>query len=115
MQVFITGATGYIGFAVAAALRRADYRVFGLARTQAKASRLERHEIQPVIGDLADPNSYAAVATECGVLIHTAFDYAANGVAKDTTTLETLLEAWRWSPPSEAGIHTSGPRAYAAT
>jgi nucleoside-diphosphate-sugar epimerase len=115
MQVFVTGATGYIGFAVAAALRRADYRVFGLARTQAKASRLERHEIQPVIGDLADPNSYAAVATECSVLIHTAFDYAANGVAKDKTTLETLLEAGRRGAQPKTVIYTSGVWVYGDT
>src|SRR5260370_41075783 len=108
MQVFITGATGDMGFAVAGALRRADYRVFGLARTQGEASRFERHEIQPVIGDLADPNSYAAVATECGVLIHTAFDYAANGVAKDKTTLETLLEAVLFDDTPTTEIYTSG-------
>src|SRR5947208_1352599 len=40
MQVLVTGATGYIGFAVAAALRRAGHRVLGLARSEAKARRL---------------------------------------------------------------------------
>jgi len=47
MQVFVTGATGYIGFAVATALRRHGHRVFGLARSDAKAGRLTRHEIEP--------------------------------------------------------------------
>jgi nucleoside-diphosphate-sugar epimerase len=115
MQVFITGATGYIGFGVAAALGRAGYRVFGLARNQAKASRLERHEIHPVIGDLADPSSYAAVAAECSVLIHTAFDYAANGVAKDKATLETLLEAGRRGAKPKTLIYTSGVWVYGDT
>jgi nucleoside-diphosphate-sugar epimerase len=112
MQVFITGATGYIGFAAAAALRRAGHRVFGLARTAAKAARLERHEIHPVIGDLAEPSSYAAVAAECSVLIHTAFDYAANGVAKDKTTLDTLLEAGRRGAKPKTVIFTSGAWVY---
>ena len=40
MQVFITGATGYIGFAVSAALRRHGHRVRGLTRNGAKAGRL---------------------------------------------------------------------------
>ena len=59
MQVFVTGATGYIGFAVATALRRHGHRVFGLARSDAKAARLTRHEIEPVIGDLSGPKTYA--------------------------------------------------------
>lgn len=115
MQVLVTGATGYIGFAVAAALRRAGHRVFGLARNQAKASRLERHEIQPVIGDLAEPTSYAAVAAECSVLIHVAFDYAANGVAKDKATLDTLLEAGRRGAQPKTVIYTSGVWVYGDT
>jgi nucleoside-diphosphate-sugar epimerase len=115
MQVFITGATGYIGFGVATALRRAGYRVFGLARTQAKASRLERHEIHPVIGELADPKTYADVAAECSVLIHTAFDYAANGVAKDKTALETLLATGRRGAQPKTLIFTSGAWVYGDT
>ncbi len=93
MQVFVTGATGYIGFAVSAALRRAGYRVWGLARSETKARRLAQHEIEPVIGDLADPKTYLDVASECALLVHTGFDYSANGVAKDRTAIDTLLEA----------------------
>ena len=95
MQIFLTGATGYIGFAVSAALRRHGHRVWGLARNEAKAARLARHEIEPVSGDLGDPKSYAGVAARCSVLIHTAFDYSAEGVAKDQLTIETLLDAGR--------------------
>jgi uncharacterized protein YbjT (DUF2867 family) len=57
MRVFVTGATGYVGFSVATALRRAGHRVWGLARSEAKARRLAQHEIEPVVGDLADPGS----------------------------------------------------------
>src|SRR2546430_12920862 len=39
MQVFVTGATGYIGVAVAAALRRAGHRVRGPGRGEAKGGR----------------------------------------------------------------------------
>src|SRR5437764_15203361 len=95
MQVLVTGATGYIGFAVAAALRRAGHRVLGLARSEAKARRLTQHEIEPVIGDLADPNTYREFASHCARLVHTAFDYAAGGVAKDSSAIETLREAGR--------------------
>src|SRR5881296_4654537 len=107
MQASITGATGYIGFAVSAALRRHGHRVGGLARNDAKAARLARHEIEPVIGDLADPKSYADVAARCSVLIHTAFDYSADGVAKNKLTIDTLLDAARRGAQPKTLVFTS--------
>src|SRR2546427_3768521 len=95
MQVFVTGATGYVGSSVATAFRRPGHRVWGLTRTEAKARWLEQHEIEPIVGDLADPKTYADVAAECAVLVHAAFEYSANGVAKDKKAIETLIEAGR--------------------
>jgi nucleoside-diphosphate-sugar epimerase len=115
MQVFVTGATGYIGFAVATALRRHGHRVWGLARNETKAARLGRHEIEPVIGDLSDPQSYAAVAARCSVLIHTAFDYAEGGVAKNKVTIDTLLDAARHGAEPKTVIFTSGAWVYGDT
>jgi nucleoside-diphosphate-sugar epimerase len=115
MQVFLTGATGYIGFAVATALRRHGHRVWGLARNETKAARLARHEIEPVIGDLSDPQSYAAVAARCSVLIHTAFDYAEGGVAKNKLTIDTLLDAARRGAAPKTIIFTSGAWVYGDT
>src|SRR5207247_780003 len=37
MQVFVTGATGYVGSSVATAFRRAGHHIWGLTRSQAKA------------------------------------------------------------------------------
>jgi nucleoside-diphosphate-sugar epimerase len=115
MQVFVTGATGYIGFAVSAALRRHGHRVWGLARNETKAARLARHEIEPVFGDLADPKSYADVAAHCSVLIHTAFDYSGDGVAKNKVTIETLLDAGRRGAQPKTVIFTSGAWVYGDT
>ncbi len=115
MQIFVTGATGYIGFAVAAALRRAGHRVRGLARSEAKARRLTQHEIDPVIGDLADPNTYLEVASDCAVLVHTAFDYAAGGLAKDKSAIDTLLEAGRRGAKPKTFVFTSGAWVYGDT
>jgi nucleoside-diphosphate-sugar epimerase len=114
MQVFVTGATGYIGFAVSAALRRHGHRVWGLARNETKAARLARHEIEPVIGDLSGPESYADVAAHCSVLIHTAFDYSSEGVAKNKLTIDTLLDAARRGEP-KTFIFTSGAWVYGDT
>jgi len=108
MQVFVTGATGYVGSSVATAFRRAGHRVWGLTRTEAKARWLEQHEIAPVVGDLADPKTYADVAAECAVLVHAAFEYSANGVAKDKQAIETLIEAGRRGAKPKTVILTSG-------
>jgi len=115
MQVFVTGATGYIGFAVSSALRRNGHRVWGLARNETKAARLARHEIDPVSGDLADPKTYADVAAHCSVLIHTAFDYSQGGVAKNKLTIETLLDAGRRGAQHKTVIFTSGAWVYGDT
>ena len=64
MKLFITGATGYIGFNVATTFRRAGYSVWGLTRSQEKASLLAGHEIQPVIGTLQEPDTFTALAAE---------------------------------------------------
>ncbi len=52
MQVFLTGATGYIGSLVAEKLQAAGHTVIDLARSSATATRLEKRQIVPFIGDL---------------------------------------------------------------
>src|SRR5712691_12541275 len=108
MQVFVTGATGYVGWSVATAFRRAGHRVWGLTRTEAKARRLAQQEIEPVVGELGDPKTYADVAAECAVLVHAAFEYSANGVAKDKQAIDTLMEAGRRGAKPKTVIFTSG-------
>lgn len=115
MRVFVTGATGYIGFAVATAFARAGHRVSGLVRNDAKAARLAAQEIEPVRGTLSEPASYAAVARESAVLIHTAFDYSADGVRTDKIAVSALLDACREAPEPRTLIFTSGAWVYGDT
>ncbi|MFZ0425003.1 MAG: NAD-dependent epimerase/dehydratase family protein [Xanthobacteraceae bacterium] len=54
MKVFITGANGFIGGAVASALRADGRKIRGLVRDQAKADAVAAFGIEPVIGTLDD-------------------------------------------------------------
>jgi nucleoside-diphosphate-sugar epimerase len=115
VKVFVTGATGYIGHAVAGAFRRAGYEVHGLCRTEEKARALSRGEIHPVLGDLTKPASYAGVALRCGVLVHAAADLAQGMVGPDKTAIEVLLAAGAEGPRPKTLIYTSGVWVYGAT
>ncbi len=115
MKVFVTGATGYIGFNVASALRRAGHDVWGLVRNEAKARSLTQQEIYPVIGNMQSPESYRAVAESCSVLIHVAADYQSDLPALDRKTIEVLLDTGRKGPQPKTVIYTSGVWVYGNT
>ncbi len=72
MKVFITGASGYIGGALAAALVDAGHAVSGLARSQERGAALAARGIAPVAGTLDDDEVLAAAARAADVTINTA-------------------------------------------
>jgi nucleoside-diphosphate-sugar epimerase len=54
MRIFLTGANGYIGGAVAVTLIADGHKIRGLVRSQDKADAVAAHGIDPVIGSLDD-------------------------------------------------------------
>lgn len=85
MDVFVTGATGYIGGTVSARLIRAGHRVHGLARNAERAERLEEHGITPVLGTLDDFDILTAAAQSADATINAAnadHPYAARALAE---------------------------------
>ena len=62
MRIFLTGANGFIGGGVAAALIANGHAVRGLVRDQAKADAVAAHGIEPVIGSLDDTELLQAEA-----------------------------------------------------
>lgn len=98
MRVFITGATGHVGSAVAEAFRRAGHEVLALARSAAAADRARAAGLRPVLGALDAPESYSAAARDSDVIVHAAFDYAGSGAERtdvDAHAVDTLLTAAR--------------------
>jgi nucleoside-diphosphate-sugar epimerase len=115
MRVFITGATGNIGNAVACAFRRAGHHVFGLARSEESARLLRRQEICPVLGDLSQPETYLKSAEQAEILVHCASDYASDRVAKDAKVIDTFLQAADSSSHVRAILYTSGVWIYGSS
>jgi nucleoside-diphosphate-sugar epimerase len=73
MRVFLTGATGFIGTAVAQELISHGHAVLGVARTEAAAKTLAGRGVQPHKGELTDHPSFIAGAQACDAVIHCAF------------------------------------------
>ena len=75
MRVFLTGATGFIGGAVAGALRARDDDVRALVRSPDKAGELEAAGVELVAGSLSDRNAIVSALEGCDAAIHIAAVY----------------------------------------
>ncbi len=73
MRVFLTGATGFIGTAVAEELIAHGHSVLGVARSEAAAKTLAGRGVEPHRGELTDHASFIAGAAACDAVIHCAF------------------------------------------
>ena len=106
MRIFLTGGTGYIGSAVLDAFVRAGHHVDALVRNSEKAAQVQERGGNPVLGDAADPKSYADAAAAADGVVLTAFESSPRGVKVDATTIDTILGG-----PGKPGrfiIYTSG-------
>jgi nucleoside-diphosphate-sugar epimerase len=97
MQVFVTGATGFIGSAVVKELIGAGHGVTGLARTDAGAAKLSAAGAQVHRGDLDDFAALKAGAAAADGVAHLAFTHTFPGVlrapAKDAKVIAALGSA----------------------
>jgi nucleoside-diphosphate-sugar epimerase len=106
MRLFLTGATGYIGSAVADALLRAGHTVTGLVRTEGKAARIEAKGCRALRGDLRDTDRLASGARDSDGVIHTAIDWGPETAEIDLAAVEAILKALDGS--GKPFIYTSG-------
>jgi nucleoside-diphosphate-sugar epimerase len=103
MRVFLTGATGYIGSAVAERLLAAGHQVSALARSNTSNDKLRSAGITPVPGDFTDPGSVGAASRSAeGVIsMATTYDPKIDGPA-----IDAILEALAGS--NKPFVYTSG-------
>jgi nucleoside-diphosphate-sugar epimerase len=99
VKIFLTGASGYIGGSVAAALRSAGHEVLGLVRSPHKVDQLAASGITPVLGDLNDAALLARAARDADAVVHTAD-------ADHRAAADAMLGALAGS--GKAFLHTSG-------
>jgi nucleoside-diphosphate-sugar epimerase len=103
MNIFLTGATGYIGSAVADALMQSGHSVTGLARSDEAAARLHLKGITPHRGDLKSPESLTIAASELDGVIHTG---TTNAGDTDQAAIRAMLDALNGS--GKPFVYTSG-------
>lgn len=115
MRVLVTGATGFIGGAVACRLARDEHEVRALARPSADVARLVAAGIDVVPGDVRDPASLAVALRGRSHVIHLAA--AKSGAALHDVNVRgtaNVLDARGWSsresPPSSGEVRADGSR-----
>src|SRR5271165_2253706 len=103
MVIFLTGATGYIGGAVADALLNAGHSVIGLARSDEAAGRLHLRNMSVHHGDLDSTSSLASAAEAADGVIHAG---TTNNGAVDRQAVGAMLDAMAGS--GKPFLYTSG-------
>jgi len=97
MQIFVTGATGWVGSAVVEELIAAGHQVTGLARSAEKAVALAVTGAQVIRGSLEDADVLRDAAQSADAIIHTAFNHDfsrfVQNCEQDRQVIELLGEA----------------------
>lgn len=105
MHVFVIGATGFVGGAVARRLAGEGHHVTGLARTGAAAAALDARKIIPVAGDLDSRRSATLAAAQRA----DAVVYAAQAdPVRETAAVDDLTRAMAGSGTSLIFLSGSG-------
>jgi nucleoside-diphosphate-sugar epimerase len=106
MNIFMTGATGYIGRAVAEALQTAGHVVAGAARSDGAARKLESAGVRAIRAALQNTNAIAAAAREADAVVHTGMEWGPHAGEIDRSATDAILGALERT--SKPFVYTSG-------
>jgi len=90
MRVFVTGASGYLGAAIAARLVKSDCEVQGLVRSEERAELVASLGVKPVIGDLEKPETFLSDLKNNDAVVHAALRSEHETARLDRLALETI-------------------------
>jgi nucleoside-diphosphate-sugar epimerase len=94
MNIFVTGASGFIGSAVVKELIQAGHQVIGLARSEASAKIIRDAGASALLGTLEDLEILKQGASQADGIIHTAFIHDFSQYQKagevDKTAIQTM-------------------------
>jgi nucleoside-diphosphate-sugar epimerase len=97
MKILVTGATGFIGAAVARRLSQQRHEVLALSRSDAAAAKLRAAGLNPVFGDFAVPASLTAAAAQVDAVVSAASIGQVEGTpdsfAKDRDAVSVMTRA----------------------
>jgi nucleoside-diphosphate-sugar epimerase len=94
MQIFLTGASGFIGSAILTELLNAGHQVTALARSAEQAKKLESAGARTHMGDLDDHASMRKGAENADGVIHTAFNHDFSRYAQSCENDRLIIRAF---------------------
>ncbi|MBA3976412.1 MAG: NAD-dependent epimerase [Candidatus Solibacter sp.] len=106
MNVFVTGATGYIGSAICQLLQQRGHTVTGLTRGPGKAAALREKGYRAIVGEVDDADLIYAGCKRNDAVIHCAMEFIPSAGLIDSTAVRHMIDANRGT--LKPLVYTSG-------